>query len=60
MMLHAAESLLGQLSEMTEEQRENARKHMEENLREDTQQQIERELFTSLLEVRTELTCRRR
>jgi hypothetical protein len=38
---------------MTEEQVENARKRMEENLREDTQQQIERELFTSLLKVLT-------
>jgi hypothetical protein len=45
---------------MTEEQMENARKRMEENLREDTQQNIERELVTSLLEVRTGLTCRRR
>jgi hypothetical protein len=54
MRLHAAESLLGQLSKMTEEQMENARKHMEENLWDDTQQQ------TSLLEVLTGLTCRRR
>jgi hypothetical protein len=46
--------------EMTDEQMQNARKHMEENLREDTQQNIERELVTSLLEVRTGLTCRRR
>jgi hypothetical protein len=38
---------------MTEEQQENARKRMEANLRETTQQQIERELFTSLLKVLT-------
>jgi hypothetical protein len=38
---------------MTEEQMENARKRMEENLREDTQQKIEREMFTSLLKVLT-------
>ena len=37
-ILHAAESLLGQPPKMTEEQMENARKRMEENLREDTQQ----------------------
>jgi hypothetical protein len=52
-ILHAAESLLGQPPKMTEEQMENARKRMEENLREDTQQKIERELFTSLLKVLT-------
>ena len=60
MILHAAESLLGQLSKMSEDQMENARKHMEENLQEGTQQQIERELLTSLLEVLTGLTCKRR
>ena len=52
-MLHFAEGLLGQPPAMTEEQLENARKRTEENLRETTQQQIERELFTSLLKVVT-------
>ena len=50
-ILHVAESLLGQSPAMTEEQQENARKRMEANFRETTQQQIERELFTSLLKV---------
>ena len=44
-------NLIGQSPAMTEEQQENARKRMEANLRETTQQQIERELFTSLLKV---------
>ena len=52
-MLHFAEGLLGQPPAMTEQQLENARKRTEENLRETTQQQIERELFTSLLKVVT-------
>ena len=38
---------------MTEEQQENARKRTEVNLRETTPQQIERELFASLLKVLT-------
>jgi hypothetical protein len=50
-MLHVAEGLIGQSPAMTEEQQENARKRTEVNLRETTQQQIERELFTSLLKV---------
>ena len=52
-MLHVAEGLIGQSPAMTEEQQENTRKRMEANLRETTQQQIERELFTSLLKVLT-------
>jgi len=48
-------NLIGQSPAMTEEQQENARKRMEANLRETTQQQIERELFTSLLKVLTGL-----
>ena len=52
-MLHVAEGLIGQSPAMTEEQQENARKRTEVNLRETTQQQIERELFTSLLKVLT-------
>ena len=50
-MLHVAEGLIGQSPAMTEEQQENARKRMEANFRETAQQQIERELFTSLLKV---------
>ena len=52
-ILHVAESLLGQSPAMTEEQQENARKRLEANFRETTQQQMERELFTSLLKVIT-------
>ena len=52
-MLHVAEGLIGQSPAMTEEQQENARKRTEVNLRQTTQQQIERELFASLLKVLT-------
>jgi hypothetical protein len=54
-MLHVAEGLMYKIQRVssTEEQQENARKRMEANLRETTQQQIERELFTSLLKVLT-------
>ena len=46
-------NLIGQSPAMTEEQQENAHKRTEVNLWETTQQQIERELFASLLKVLT-------